>query len=110
MIEHVPRGYEIYEHPVNAQVFLRKKRPKIITDIEKHLVEKYVSQLSRSKRYRVDCKDDCITIYESDADFGELEGVLGDFLKKMPLRSDIKKLIETYLKLLGTDQLFEPLY
>ena len=37
MIEHVPEGYEIYEHPENARVFLRLKRPQIITDIEKHL-------------------------------------------------------------------------
>ena len=40
-LEHVPDGYEIYEHPQNAQVFLRKKRPQLITDIEKHLVDKY---------------------------------------------------------------------
>ncbi len=31
VVEHVPEGYEIYEHPENAQVFLRKKRPKIIS-------------------------------------------------------------------------------
>ncbi len=89
VVEHVPEGYEIYEHPENAQVFLRKKRPKIITDIEKHLVEKHLKQLTRSKRYRVDCKDDCITIYESDADIGELKGVLGDLLKHTPLRSGV---------------------
>ena len=85
-VEHVPEGYEIYEHPGNAQVFLRKKRPKVITDIEKHLVEKHVKKLKRSKRYRVDCKDDFITIYESNTDIGELKSVLGDFLKHMPLR------------------------
>ena len=89
VVEHIPEGYEIYEHPGNAQVFLRKKRPKLITDIEKHLVEKHVEQLTRSKRYRVDCKDEYITIYESDADIGELKNLLGDFIKHTPLRSGI---------------------
>jgi len=89
VVEHVPEGYEIYEHPENAQVFLRKKRPKIITDIEKHLVEKHVGQLTRSRRYRVDCKDEYITIYESDSDIGELKAVLGDFMKHTPLRSGV---------------------
>jgi hypothetical protein len=87
MVEHIPEGYEIYEHPGNAQVFLRKKRPKLITDIEKHLVEKHTEQLTRSKRYLVDCKDEYITIYESDADIGELKNIFGDVLKHTPLRS-----------------------
>ena len=66
---------------------MRKKRPKIITNIEKHLVEKYAKQITHSKRYRVDCKGECITIYESDADIWELKGRLGDLLKHTPLRS-----------------------
>jgi hypothetical protein len=89
VVEHIPEGYEIYEHPANAQVFLRKKRPKHITDIEKHLVEKHTKQLKRSRRYRVDCKDEYITVYESDADIGELKDMLGDFLKHTALRSVI---------------------
>ncbi len=89
VVEHIPEGYEIYEHPGNAQVFLRKKRPKLITDIEKHLIEKNLEQLTRSKRYLVDCKDGYITIYESDADIGELEDMLGDFINHTPLRSGV---------------------
>lgn len=86
VVEHIPEGFEIYEHPKNAQVFLRKKRPKLITDIEKHLVEKHVKQLTRSKRYRVDCKDKCIIIYESDVNIGELKDILSDFVKYRPPR------------------------
>ncbi|MBT8365162.1 MAG: hypothetical protein KJP23_10685 [Deltaproteobacteria bacterium] len=89
LIDQIPAGYETYEHPENAQVFLHKTRPKLITDIEKHLVEKHMEQLTRSKRYRVDCKDEYITIYESDADIGELKDLLGDFLKHTSLRSGI---------------------
>jgi hypothetical protein len=86
VVEHIPDGYEIYEHPENAQVFLRKKRPDLITDIEKHLVEKHLEQLTRSKRYLVDYKDEYITIYESDTDIGELKDMFGDFIEGIPLR------------------------
>ena len=34
----IPAGYEIYENP-NAQVFLRRIPPKIITDAERQVVE-----------------------------------------------------------------------
>lgn len=86
-VEHIPEGFEIYEHPANAQIFLRKKRPKVITDIEKHLAEKHVKQLRRSRRYRTDCKDDCITVYESDTDIGGLKESWREFLKDAPLYS-----------------------
>jgi len=80
-VEHIPEGYEIYEHPQNAQVFLRGKRPQLITDSERQLVETHVNQLKRSKRYRVDCKGKFITIYESNADVDQLKGIFGGLLK-----------------------------
>ena len=88
-LEHVPDGYEIYEHPQNAQIFLRKKRPQLITDIEKYLVEKYAKTLADARRYRVDCKDECITIYESDVNAEEVKGIFGKFLKDAPLRTGV---------------------
>lgn len=69
-IDAVPDGYEVYEHPENAQVFLRKIKPQAISDLELHLVEKSVKALKRSaRRYLVDRKDTIITIYESCTDF-----------------------------------------
>lgn len=85
-VEHIPEGYEVYEHPENAQVFLRKKRLQLITDIEKQLVKKCTKKLARSKRYRVDCKDEYITIYESNADIGAMENTLGGLLQRIPIR------------------------
>jgi hypothetical protein len=85
-VEHIPKGYEIYEHPENAQVFLRKKRPQLITDIEKRLVAKHMKTLQHSRRYRVDCKDEYITIYESNADIGNLKSIFGDLLNHTSLR------------------------
>ena len=79
-VEEIPKGFEIYEHPANAQVFLRKKRPQLFTDLEIHLVEKSVRTLKRDSRYLVDCKDDYITIYESHTNFGNLEDVFGKLM------------------------------
>ena len=87
VVDRIPDGYEIYEHPENAQVFLRKIRPQVITDLEKLLVNKAVKALKRSKRYLIDCKDENITIYESSADVGELKNIFSDFLKHTPLRA-----------------------
>lgn len=85
----IPEGYETYEHPENAQVFLRKKRPRLITDIEEHFVKKHVNSMKRSKRYRVDCKGEYITIYESDADTENLKDILGDLLNNIPTRPGV---------------------
>ena len=85
-IDKIPEGYEIYEHPENAQAFLRKKRLRLITDIEEHFVKKHLNTLKRSRRYRVDCKDEYITIYESNADTENLKGILGDLLSNIPTR------------------------
>ncbi len=80
LVKQIPDGYEIYEHPENAQVFLRKIRPQQISDIEKHLVEQAIKKLTGTKRYLVYCKDEFITIYESNADFGNVKNIFGDFL------------------------------
>lgn len=80
-IDKMPEGYEIYEHPENAQVFLRKKRLRLITDIEEQFVNKHLNTLKRSRRYRVDCKDEYITIYESNVDTENLKSVFGNILR-----------------------------
>jgi hypothetical protein len=90
-VKQIPEGYEIYEHPQNAQVFLRKKRPKLITDSEKQLVETAANALERSKRYRVEIKDEYITIYESNVDIGNVKNILGDFLKDSSPRPGLTK-------------------
>jgi len=88
-INRIPDGYEIYEHPENAQVFLRKMRPQLITELERLLVKKAVKELKRSKQYITDCKDEYITIYESRVDVGELKSIFGDFLSHIPRRPGV---------------------
>ena len=83
-VENIPNGYEIYEHPGNSQVFLRKKLPQLITELEKKLITKYMNKLRTSKRYRVDCKNKFITIYESNVDINNLQESFSRFLRNEP--------------------------
>ena len=99
VVENLPEGYEIYDHPENAQVFLRKKRLQLITDIEKHLVEEFLKTLKSSKRYLVDYKDEFITIYESTTDTDNFKSIFGDLLKDAPLRPGIN--VEDVLDILA---------
>jgi hypothetical protein len=50
-----PAGYEIYENP-NAQVFLRRIPPKIITDAERQVVEDGMRTSATVKDYKVDVR------------------------------------------------------
>jgi hypothetical protein len=83
-IEKVPEGYEIYEHPENAQVFLRKKRPRLISDIEEQFVKNELNKLKRSSRYIADCKNKYITLYESNIDVDSFKETIGSLLNNIP--------------------------
>ncbi len=82
--EEIPDGYEIYEHPSNAQVFLRKKQPQLITELEKHLVNKYLKKLKTNRPYIIDIRAETITIFESSHDPDEVskEGYYPDEILK----------------------------
>ena len=78
MLDKIPKGYEVYEHPANGQVFLRKIQPKRITDTEKNIVDKSLERLNRPRRYIRDIKKRIITIYESNQDIDRLKELFGD--------------------------------
>ncbi len=80
-VEKIPNGYEIYEHPSNCQVFLRKKLPQLITELEKKLVTRATDKLRTPKHYRVDCKNEFITIYQSDVNINNLKKHFTTFLR-----------------------------
>jgi len=67
LVEAIPSGYEIYENP-NAQVFLRRKRPPIITDEEVAIVNAGMRQHCRVKDFIIDVKKNIIVIYTPDQD------------------------------------------
>jgi hypothetical protein len=75
----VPQGFEIYENP-NAQVFLRRKQPKLITDEELALVEEGLKRFTRQERCRVDVRKAIITVFTLDQnmeEIGEVMSLLG---------------------------------
>ena len=63
----IPEGFEIYENP-NAQVFLRKIPPKLITDEERQVVEEGMRTSADVKDYKIDVKGKAIVIYTADQD------------------------------------------
>lgn len=105
-VEHIPDGYEIYEHPENAMVFLRKKLPQLITDKEKQLVEKSLTKLHSSKRYIVDYKKEFITIYESNLDVEDFKESCSNFLKGLPLRNGMDSDDAMNFLLMATDRIY----
>jgi hypothetical protein len=71
----IPAGYEIYENP-NAQVFLRRIPPKMITDEERHVVEVGMRTYAAVKDYKVDVKGNALLIYTADQDMDTLAAIV----------------------------------
>ena len=71
----VPAGYEIYENP-NAQIFLRRIPPKIITDEECQIVEEGMRKYAEVKDYKVDVRGNALLIYTADQDMETLAAIV----------------------------------
>ena len=70
----IPAGFEIYENP-NAQVFLRRIPPKIITDEERQVVEDGMRKYAGVQDCKIDVKGKAIVIYtphQSVEEFAQL--------------------------------------
>ena len=72
LVEEIPDGYEVYENP-NAQVFLRKIQPQLITDEEIEIVQKDMEKFSSVKSFKIDVKKKIISIFIPDQDVAALE-------------------------------------
>src|SRR6266699_5226540 len=70
----IPEGFEIYENP-NAQVFLRKIPPKLITEEERQVVEAGMRISADVKDYKIDVKGKAIVIYTADQNVETLADV-----------------------------------
>jgi hypothetical protein len=93
-VQAIPDGYEVYENP-NAQVFLRRKQLKIITDQELDLVEKGMNQFSEVKDYIVDRRKNAMIVFLADQDVGLFEGILPNLIQTK--REDLENLLKPYL-------------
>ncbi len=89
LLDETPEGYEIYEHPINGQVFLRRKVPQVITEIEKRIIEKEMKKSGGSRRHVLDIRGKVITIFESNQDFDELKEFLSSNFGPGPLPSGL---------------------
>jgi len=74
LAEAIPGGFEIYENP-NAQVFLRRIPPKLITEEERQVVEAGMRTSADVKDYKIDVKGKAIVIYTADQDVETLADV-----------------------------------
>jgi len=75
LVDAIPDGYEIYENP-NAQVFLRRVRPKIITDEEIAVVERAMQRFCPLQNYQIDVKKEIISIFVPDQDMDRWSEIL----------------------------------
>jgi len=69
-LDELPAGYEVTEN-VNGQVSVRRARPRQITKEEEDRVRSALNQHQLSQ-YRLEVKDDQITIFEPDRDPGAI--------------------------------------
>ena len=67
LAESIPAGFEIYENP-NAQVFLRRIPPKIITDEERQAVEDGMRKYAEVQDYKIDVRGNAIEIHTAHQD------------------------------------------
>ena len=73
----IPAGYEIYENP-NAQVFLRRIPPKIITDEECQIVDEGMRKYATVEDYKIDVKGNALLIYTAEQDIEALANIFKD--------------------------------
>lgn len=78
LADSIPDGFEIYENP-NAQVFLRRIPPKIITDGERQLVEDGMRKYASMQDYKIDVRGKAIVVYTADQDVDTLAELFKDF-------------------------------
>jgi len=67
-VDRLPEGYEIYERPENAQVFVRKIQLTRILPIEKQLVEESICRLAQLEHFIVEVETNSLVVYLPDAD------------------------------------------
>lgn len=79
LADEIPPGYEIYEKPDSAQVYLRKERATAITPAEREFTQAECRRLGESQAILVDVEDNSLVIYTSDGTDDRLAELLGGF-------------------------------
>ena len=88
LVNAVPEGFEIYEN-VNAQVFLRRKQPKLISDKEVAMVKESLKRYAEEWRYQVEVKKAAITIHEAPDNTAGLERIALPWINKAAIKESL---------------------
>jgi hypothetical protein len=81
-IDDLPRGYEFYEHPEYAIVFLRKKIPLFLEEQEISTVHKAITELAHIKDFVVEARGRKIQVFITDINADFLEQNFQDIVEK----------------------------
>ncbi len=81
LVESIPEDHEVYENP-EAQVFLRKMCPQVITPEEVEVVRKGLTQYAPDQNCLVDLRGDQIVVYHSERVRYNLAAIFG--VREMP--------------------------
>src|SRR5436190_7122082 len=73
LVEALPEGYEVYENP-DAQVFLRKIVPQLVTPIEVAVVTKGLKRYAPGQNCLVDVQGEHIVVYHAERSKLDFEG------------------------------------
>ena len=93
----IPEGFEIYENP-NAQVFLRRIPPKIITDEERQIVEDGMRKYASVQDYKIDVKGKAIIVYTADQSVDTLVGLFKDFRPNPYANSELMTTLREFIQ------------
>ncbi len=88
----IPEGFEIYENP-NAQVFLRRIPPQIITDEERQVVEDGMRKYAEVQDYKIDVKGHAIVVYTADQDIETLADAFKDMYPGPSANTQLRTLL-----------------
>jgi hypothetical protein len=92
----IPEGYELYESPGDAQVFVRRVPRKIIADTEADLVRELARKTAKTRYTLVDVKDKAIIVYAADDDVDERSRLMSAFGDPAP--ASTRQLIEQQMR------------
>jgi hypothetical protein len=77
-VEALPAGYEIFEHPEDGQVFLRRTKPSRITLAERELVVDSIKRGTGLHHYRVDVEGNSLVIYTPVLEEDEADSLVNE--------------------------------
>ena len=96
LAESIPDGFEMYENP-NAQVFLRRIPPKLITDEERQLVADGMRKYTSVQDYKIDVRGKVIVIYLADQDSDALDRILREHASSLVEKARIMTVLRQQL-------------